>query len=68
MDIKNIRSSFLLTLLLALIVFTAGMTYILVDIQRRLGSIEHYIMHHIYGGGLESSGGAIDEPWQKYQK
>ena len=68
MDTKNTRGSFLMALAIAFFVFLAGLIYIMVDVQLRIGRIEHYIVHHVYRGGLESSHGPIDKPWEQYRR
>ena len=61
MDIKNVRSDFVVGLWIALLVYLAGMTYIMVDIQMRLGRIEHYMAHQIRGDDFGSFHGIIGE-------
>lgn len=48
MDIKNVRSDFVIALWLAFLLYLAGMTYFMADVQFRLGHIEHYMMHQSY--------------------
>lgn len=68
MSVKNIRSFLLIALLIALLIYVGGIACIMADTQLRLGRIEHYIMHHVYHGGLQSSCGEIDDVWQKYKR
>ena len=51
MDIKNVKIDFIIALWIALLLYLAGMTYLMVDVQRRLGRIEHYVEHQIKKGG-----------------
>lgn len=46
------RDPFLKILLVAILLFLIGMTYILSDLEYRLGTIEHYIAHERYRKGL----------------
>ncbi len=48
MDIKNINKDLIVTLWVAFLVYLIGMTCLMVDIQHRLGRIEHYIAHQLY--------------------
>ena len=68
MDAKQTREIFIILLGAALLVHFVGMVYILSDLEQRLGNIEHYIAHHVYGGGLDKSCGKMDRPWQKYER
>lgn len=49
MDIKNARNDFIIALWLAFVIYIAGMTYLMVDIQMRLGDIEHQLVHLRWG-------------------
>ncbi len=50
MDFKNVRPDFLLALWIALLIFLIGITYLLADIEMRLGTIEHYLAHSVSAG------------------
>ena len=53
MDFKNVRSDFLLALWIALLLYLIGMTYLIADIEHRLGRLEHMAIH---GFNLEEGG------------
>jgi hypothetical protein len=67
MDVKNVRGFLVMALLIAILIYVAGVACVMADTQIRLGRIEHYIMHHVYSGGLKSSCGEIDHVWEKYK-
>ena len=45
-DFKNVRPDFLVALWIALLVCLFGLTFLLADVERRLGKIEHYLIHN----------------------
>jgi len=45
MDIKNIKIDFIVALWIAILLYLAGMTYLMIDVQQRLGCIEHHLAH-----------------------
>jgi hypothetical protein len=59
MDFKNVRSDFIVALWVALLLYLASMTYLMADIESRLGHIEHYLAHQGYAGGSESAYGVL---------
>lgn len=66
-DFKSVRPNFLVALWIVLIICLAGVTYLLADIERRLGKIEHCLSHSISerGTGDNCNVSKKEEAWQK---
>ena len=45
---QKARSSFVIMFWIAFLIYLVGMTYLMSDIEARLGKIEHYMAHQVY--------------------
>ena len=61
MDIKNINKDLAVVLWVAFLIYLIGTTYLMIDIQKRLGFIEHYIAHQIRSQDSEFYCSEIDK-------
>ena len=59
MDFKNVRSDFVVALWVALLLYLASTTYLMADMEVRLGHMEHYLAHQGYAGGSGSACGPL---------
>ena len=51
MDFKKVGSDFVIALFVAILIYIVGMTFLMVDVQQRLGKIEHSMSHQAKKGG-----------------
>lgn len=47
MVLKKVRDDFVAALWIAFLIYLVGTTYLMIDIQLRLGRIEHYLAHQL---------------------
>jgi len=52
MDFKKVNSDFVVALWVAALLYLASTTYLISDIERRLGQIEHFLSHQDQGGHI----------------
>lgn len=61
MDFKSVKPDFLLALWIAVLIFLFGITYLLADMEKRLGTIEHYLAHSVSTGAAGCNSYGIGE-------